>query len=138
MTSLSIQPTKTRSSLATDCPNSKLAVVPRQSYRNRHAIAIAKSIRGNRLFSLVHGPTGMDGENRTWGSSPIVHGSSIIGRIEGAACEGRTSVNPTPRKIRELIRDLERASFAIRDGIGSHCNHEHPTGARVTISGQPR
>ena len=42
-----------------------------------------------------------------------------------------------PRKIRELIRDLERADFANRGGKGSHRNYEHPTGARVTISGQP-
>lgn len=42
-----------------------------------------------------------------------------------------------PRKIRELIRDLERANFANRGGKGSHRNYEHLTGARVTISGQP-
>ncbi len=41
-----------------------------------------------------------------------------------------------PRKIRELIRDLERASFANRGGKGSHRNYEHPSGARVTVSGQ--
>ncbi len=41
-----------------------------------------------------------------------------------------------PRKIRELIRDLERANFANRGGEGSHRNYEHSTGARVTISGQ--
>ena len=42
-----------------------------------------------------------------------------------------------PRKIRELIRDLERAGFANRGGKGSHRNYEHPKGARATISGQP-
>ena len=42
-----------------------------------------------------------------------------------------------PRKIRELIRDLERANFANRGGKGSYRNYEHSTGARVTISGQP-
>jgi predicted RNA binding protein YcfA (HicA-like mRNA interferase family) len=42
-----------------------------------------------------------------------------------------------PRKIRDLIRDLERAGFANRGGKGSHRNYEHPTGVRVTISGQP-
>ncbi len=41
-----------------------------------------------------------------------------------------------PRKIRELIRDLERANFVNRGGKGSHRNFEHSTGARVTISGQ--
>jgi predicted RNA binding protein YcfA (HicA-like mRNA interferase family) len=42
-----------------------------------------------------------------------------------------------PRKIRELIRDLEQAGFANRGGKGSHRNFEHPSGARVTVSGQP-
>lgn len=41
-----------------------------------------------------------------------------------------------PRKIRELIRDLEQAGFAIRGGKGSHRNYEHPRGMRVTVSGQ--
>ena len=41
-----------------------------------------------------------------------------------------------PRKVRELIRDLERAGFANRGGRGSHRNFEHPSGARTTISGQ--
>lgn len=41
-----------------------------------------------------------------------------------------------PRKIRELIRDLEIAGFINRGGKGSHRNYEHPTGPRVTISGQ--
>jgi predicted RNA binding protein YcfA (HicA-like mRNA interferase family) len=41
-----------------------------------------------------------------------------------------------PRKIRELIRDLERAGFEDRGGKGSHRNFEHPNGARVTVSGQ--
>jgi predicted RNA binding protein YcfA (HicA-like mRNA interferase family) len=42
-----------------------------------------------------------------------------------------------PRKIRELIRDLERAGFVDRGGRGSHRNYEHPGGGRVTVSGQP-
>ena len=41
-----------------------------------------------------------------------------------------------PRKIRELIRDLERAGFVSRGGKGSHRNYEHPKGMRVTVSGQ--
>ena len=41
-----------------------------------------------------------------------------------------------PRKIRELIRDLEQAGFANRGGKGSHRNFEHPQGMRVTVSGQ--
>lgn len=42
-----------------------------------------------------------------------------------------------PRKIRELIRDLQRAGFIDRGGRGSHRNFEHPHGQRVTLSGQP-
>jgi len=41
-----------------------------------------------------------------------------------------------PRRIRELIGDLERAGFVNRGGKGSHRNYEHPTGVRVTVSGQ--
>ena len=41
-----------------------------------------------------------------------------------------------PRKIRELIRDLEQAGFADRGGKGSHRNYEHPKGVRVSDSGQ--
>jgi predicted RNA binding protein YcfA (HicA-like mRNA interferase family) len=40
-----------------------------------------------------------------------------------------------PRKIRELIRDLERAGFVNRGGKGSHRNFEHLCGARATVSG---
>ena len=41
-----------------------------------------------------------------------------------------------PRKIRELIRDLERAGFVDRGGKGSHRNFEHPSGVRTTLSGK--
>lgn len=40
-----------------------------------------------------------------------------------------------PRKIRELIRDLEKAGFIDRGGKGSHRNYRHPHGAKITISG---
>ena len=39
------------------------------------------------------------------------------------------------RKVRELVRDLERAGFANRGGKGSHRNYLHPSGVRITISG---
>jgi predicted RNA binding protein YcfA (HicA-like mRNA interferase family) len=42
-----------------------------------------------------------------------------------------------PRKVRELCRELEQAGFINRGGKGSHRNYEHPTGLRVTVSGQP-
>jgi predicted RNA binding protein YcfA (HicA-like mRNA interferase family) len=42
-----------------------------------------------------------------------------------------------PRKIRELIRDLEDAGFVNRGGKGSHRNYEHPRQIRVTVSGKP-
>jgi predicted RNA binding protein YcfA (HicA-like mRNA interferase family) len=42
-----------------------------------------------------------------------------------------------PRKIRELIRDLEKAGFVDRGGKGSHRNFKHSKGIRITISGNP-
>jgi predicted RNA binding protein YcfA (HicA-like mRNA interferase family) len=40
-----------------------------------------------------------------------------------------------PRKVRQLMADLEKAGFVNRGGKGSHRNYIHPTGARVTLSG---
>ena len=40
-----------------------------------------------------------------------------------------------PRKVRQLIADLERAGFVNRGGKGSHRNFTHPRGSRVTVSG---
>lgn len=42
-----------------------------------------------------------------------------------------------PRKIRQLIAELERAGFVNRGGKGSHRNFEHPLAGRVTLSGNP-
>jgi predicted RNA binding protein YcfA (HicA-like mRNA interferase family) len=43
-----------------------------------------------------------------------------------------------PRKIRELIRDLERAGFTDRGGKGNHRNFVHPKVARaLTLAGNP-
>ncbi|MFZ4849527.1 MAG: type II toxin-antitoxin system HicA family toxin [Caldilinea sp.] len=43
-----------------------------------------------------------------------------------------------PKKIRELIRDLEQAGFVNRGGKGSHRNFVHPRVTKpVVISGQP-
>jgi predicted RNA binding protein YcfA (HicA-like mRNA interferase family) len=41
-----------------------------------------------------------------------------------------------PRKIRELIKDLESAGFSYRGGKESHRNYEHEKGQRVTLSGK--
>jgi len=41
-----------------------------------------------------------------------------------------------PRKIRELISDLEQAGIVNRGGRGGHRNFEHSKGMRVTLSGQ--
>ena len=41
-----------------------------------------------------------------------------------------------PPKIRELVRELEKAGFVNRGGKGSHRNYEHSKGTRITISGQ--
>jgi predicted RNA binding protein YcfA (HicA-like mRNA interferase family) len=40
-----------------------------------------------------------------------------------------------PRKVRQLISDLERAGFVNRGGKGSHRNFTHPRGLRVILSG---
>jgi predicted RNA binding protein YcfA (HicA-like mRNA interferase family) len=46
------------------------------------------------------------------------------------------SIFEMPRKIRELIADLERAGFQNRGGKGSHRNFVHPvTGHPVTVPG---
>jgi len=42
-----------------------------------------------------------------------------------------------PRKVRQLIADLEHAGFVNRGGKGSHRNFTHPKGVRVTLSGSP-
>ena len=42
-----------------------------------------------------------------------------------------------PRKLRQLMADLQRAGFVDRGGKGSHRNYVHPKGARVTLSGNP-
>jgi predicted RNA binding protein YcfA (HicA-like mRNA interferase family) len=43
-----------------------------------------------------------------------------------------------PRKIRELISDLESAGFVNRGGKGSHRNFVHPRVAKpVTLAGNP-
>jgi predicted RNA binding protein YcfA (HicA-like mRNA interferase family) len=42
-----------------------------------------------------------------------------------------------PRKVRQLIRDLEKAGFIAREGKGSHRNFTHPKShATITISGR--
>ncbi len=40
------------------------------------------------------------------------------------------------RKIRQLIKDLEKAGFIRRGGKGSHRNYIHPKGVAITISGK--
>ncbi len=41
-----------------------------------------------------------------------------------------------PRKIRQLIKELESAGFIDRGGKGSHRNYKHASGARITVSGK--
>ena len=41
-----------------------------------------------------------------------------------------------PRKIRDLVRDLEQAGFVDRGGRGSHRNFKHPCGVRITLCGK--
>ena len=40
-----------------------------------------------------------------------------------------------PRKVRQLMADLERAGFVNRPGKGSHRNFIHPRGLRVVLRG---
>ncbi|MBM4313747.1 MAG: type II toxin-antitoxin system HicA family toxin [Deltaproteobacteria bacterium] len=40
------------------------------------------------------------------------------------------------RKIRQLIKDLEKAGFINRGGKGSHRNYIHPKGVAITVSGK--
>jgi len=42
-----------------------------------------------------------------------------------------------PRKVRELVALLKRAGFVDRGGKGSHRNFMHPSGVRITLSGNP-
>ena len=41
------------------------------------------------------------------------------------------------RKIRQLIKDLEKAGFINRGGKGSHRNFFHPKGIAITVSDNP-
>jgi predicted RNA binding protein YcfA (HicA-like mRNA interferase family) len=41
-----------------------------------------------------------------------------------------------PRKIRQLIKELEKAGFIDRGGKGNHRNFIHPKGVVITISGK--
>jgi predicted RNA binding protein YcfA (HicA-like mRNA interferase family) len=41
-----------------------------------------------------------------------------------------------PRKISQLIKDLESAGFVNRGGKGSHRNYLHEKGVALTISGK--
>lgn len=41
-----------------------------------------------------------------------------------------------PKKLRQLMADLERAGFVNRGRKGSHRNFIHPSGIRVTLSEQ--
>jgi predicted RNA binding protein YcfA (HicA-like mRNA interferase family) len=45
-------------------------------------------------------------------------------------------VSELPRKIRQLISDLERAGFVNRGGKGSHRSFVHGSGIVVTVSGK--
>lgn len=40
-----------------------------------------------------------------------------------------------PRKIRQLIGDLEQAGFLYEPGKGSHRKYRHPSGILAVISG---
>lgn len=41
-----------------------------------------------------------------------------------------------PKKIRELIEELQRHGFVDRGGKGSHRNFIHPQGIKITLAGK--
>jgi predicted RNA binding protein YcfA (HicA-like mRNA interferase family) len=41
-----------------------------------------------------------------------------------------------PRKLRELVKELEMAGFVDRGGKGSHRNFVHASGVVLTLSGR--
>ena len=41
-----------------------------------------------------------------------------------------------PKKIRELLEQLQRNGFIDRGGKGSHRNLVHPLGVKITLSGK--
>ncbi|WP_417912475.1 type II toxin-antitoxin system HicA family toxin [Candidatus Electronema sp. TJ] len=41
-----------------------------------------------------------------------------------------------PKKIRELVEELQKNGFADRGGKGSHRNFMHPQGIKITLSGK--
>jgi predicted RNA binding protein YcfA (HicA-like mRNA interferase family) len=41
-----------------------------------------------------------------------------------------------PKKIRVLVKELEKAGFVNRGGKGSHRNFLHPSGIVLTLSGK--
>ena len=59
-----------------------------------------------------------------------------LGKIAGRAGEVTKTTPRIPRKVRELMSDLERAGYVYRGRKGPHRNYEHPSGCRVTLSGQ--
>ena len=42
-----------------------------------------------------------------------------------------------PKKLRELMKELEKAGFVDRGGKGSHRNYMHSSGVILTLSGRP-
>jgi predicted RNA binding protein YcfA (HicA-like mRNA interferase family) len=42
-----------------------------------------------------------------------------------------------PTKVRQLIRELEKAGFVDRGGKGSHRNFTHIRGTKITLGGNP-
>ncbi len=41
-----------------------------------------------------------------------------------------------PKKIKQIIKELESYGFTNRGGKGSHRNYMHSSGAKVTVSGK--
>lgn len=67
----------------------------------------------------------------------VVPDSATAGEWSLVSLPGIGMLLSVPRKVRQLIEDLEKAGFENRGGKGSHRNFLHPaSGAKITLSGK--
>jgi predicted RNA binding protein YcfA (HicA-like mRNA interferase family) len=69
-------------------------------------------------------------------STSVFRPRFLLGAVPACIHLGSVYHSGVPRKIRQLIADLENAGFSNRGGKGSHRNflHSH-SGTRLTLSG---
>jgi predicted RNA binding protein YcfA (HicA-like mRNA interferase family) len=71
-------------------------------------------------------------------SLPIVLRPSSNQDVPASSCKAISKCyhNRVPRKIRQLVKDLEKAGFEFLPGKGSHRKFYHPKAGMIVISGQ--